>query len=64
LGGLSTKVHKLKKIKLKKGEDMKVTKKHPFKANMSTRTLYEGEHVLEVQINGKIVCNTSFELKF
>jgi len=30
---------------------------------MSTRTLYEGEHVLEVQINGTIVYNTSFELK-
>ena len=63
-GSLSPKVHKLKKLTLQKGKTITLKKKHPFKANMSTRTLYEGEHVLEVQINGTIVYNTSFELKF
>jgi len=62
-GSLSPKVHKLKKLTLQKGKTITLKKKHPFKANMSTRTLYEGEHVLEVQINGTIVYNTSFELK-
>jgi len=62
-GSLSPKVHKLKKLSLKKSECITLKKKHPFRANMSTRTLYEGEHVLEVQINGTLVYNTSFELK-
>ena len=62
-GALSPKVHKLKKLTLQKGQTITLKKKHSFKANMSTRTLYEGEHVLEVQINGNIVYNTSFELK-
>ena len=60
---LSPKVHKLKKLSLKKGESMVLKKKHPFKANMSTRTLYAGEHLLELQINGTIVHSESFELR-
>ena len=62
-GKLSPKVHKLKKLELKKGKGIVLKKKHPFKANMSTRTLYAGEHLLEVQINGKIVHRENFELK-
>jgi len=62
-GKLSPKVHKLKKLELLKGETIVLKKKHPFKANMSTRTLYAGEHLLEVQINGTIVHRTSFDLK-
>ena len=62
-GKLSQKVHKLKKLALEKGEKIVLKKKHPFKANMSTRTLYAGEHWLEVQINGSIVSSESFTLK-
>ena len=62
-GTLSPKVHKLKKMSLKKGEHSVLKKKHPFKANMTTRTLYAGEHVLELQINGTIVHSESFELR-
>jgi len=62
-GKLSPKVHKLKKLELAKGKGIVLKKKHPFKANMSTRTLYAGEHVLEVQVNGSIVSNESFTLK-
>jgi len=61
-GKQSPKVHKLKKIILKKGESVTLTKKHPFKANMSTRTLYAGEHKIEVQINGKVYVDAVFEL--
>lgn len=53
LGTLSAKVHKLKKVTLKKDEVLTLHKKHLFKANMTTRTLYNGEHKVELQINGK-----------
>jgi len=62
-GKLSPKVHKLKKFELTKGETIVLKKKHPFRANMTTRTLYEGEHLLEVQVNGSIVSSESFVLK-
>jgi hypothetical protein len=52
-GKLSPKIHKLKKISLRKGESVTLQKKHHFKANMTTRTLHEGEHKVELQINGK-----------
>jgi hypothetical protein len=40
-----------------------VRKKHPFRANMSTRKLYEGEHRLALQINGKIYKEITFMLQ-
>jgi 3-methyladenine DNA glycosylase AlkC len=61
-GKQSSKVHKLKKIVLKKGEQITVRKKHPFRANMSTRRLYAGEHKVEVQINGKVYGDVFFDL--
>ena len=51
-GKTSPKVHKIKKFSLKAGECIVVSKKHLFKANMSTRKLYIGEHKVELQING------------
>jgi 3-methyladenine DNA glycosylase AlkC len=62
-GTLSPKVHKLKKLALKMDETIVLKKKHPFRANMSTRTLYSGEHLLELQINGTIVYTESFYLE-
>jgi len=59
---LSPKVYKLKKIVLKKGEQVILKKKHPFRANMSTRKLYEGEHCIRIQINGTIYCISNFSL--
>lgn len=64
LGTLSPKVHKLKKVNLKKGEKIILQKKHPLKAEMSTRTLYEGEHRVEVQINGVVYASESFILRY
>jgi len=61
-GTFSPKVHKLKKISLKKGESLTLQKKHPFKANMTTRTLYEGEHKVELQINGTLYESSTFIL--
>ena len=61
-GTLSHKVHKLKKLSLKKDESVVLKKKHPFRANMTTRKLYEGEHMLEMQINGTVMYREYFEL--
>ncbi len=62
-GTLSPKVHKLKKFSMKNGENIVLQKKHPFRANMSTRTLYAGSHLLEVQVNGTIVYSEKFILE-
>jgi len=63
LGTLNPKVHKLKRVSLEKGEKITLKKKHLFKANMSTRTLYEGEHKVELQINGTVYASDSFILR-
>lgn len=55
------KVHKLKQVTLKSGEQYKVVKKHPLR-EMTTRTLYPGTHRVEIQINGGIVESLEFEL--
>jgi len=62
-GKYSPKVYKLKQFILKKGESIKLSKKHLFRANMSTRKLYEGEHQVSLQINGKIIEEHTFYLK-
>ncbi len=63
VGKLTPKVHKLKSLKMKKGEVLSLHKKHPFKANMTTRKLYAGEHRLVLQINGKRYEEVVFMLK-
>jgi len=62
-GTLSAKVHKLKKLDLQTGESVTLQKKHPFRANMTTRKLYSGEHKIELQINGTIVKSEIFNLE-
>jgi len=61
-GKLNPKVHKIKKLNLKSSEIRTISKKHPFKANMTTRKLYAGEHKLVLQINGQIHNEITFEL--
>lgn len=61
-GKHSPKVHKFKQISLKKGESLTLSKKHLFKANMSTRRLYEGEHSIGLQLNGKSIVTRHFML--
>lgn len=63
LGKTSRKVFKIKKYQLSRGEVLQVRKEHIFKADMSTRKLYIGEHRVELQINGTIIASKSFELK-
>ena len=62
-GKQRAKVHKLKKIVLNKAEKLEINKKHLFKANMTTRTFYAGEHKIVLQINGKMHKEASFILE-
>jgi len=62
-GLLSAKVHKLKRLKMKNGEMVTLKKKHPFRANMTTRQFYVGEHRVALQINGGGFDEVGFLLK-
>jgi len=61
-GELSPKVFKLKDIQLLPNQSITLTKKQVMK-DFSTRKHYMGEHLVEIQINGVIVCRGSFLLK-
>ena len=60
-GTHAPKVHKLKMVRLAPGEQVLLTKKHPLRV-MTTRTLYRGEHMVTVQVNGKTFDTYSFEV--
>ncbi len=62
-GTFTAKVHKLKTVALGKGAVIRLRKKHPFRVNMTTRKLYEGEHKVALQINGKRYDELSFALR-
>ncbi len=62
-GQHAPKVHKIKQIDLKKGETTEVRKRHPFRANATTFTLYPGVHRLTLQINGKQFETLEFTLR-
>lgn len=61
-GKHNPKVHKIKKLVLRAEESIKISKKHHFKAGMTTRKLHLGEHKIELQINGKIYASENFNL--
>lgn len=58
----SKKVFKLKQLKLKANEQIEISKKHLMRQFMTTRTLYVGQHMWQLQVNGKIVTEEAFEL--
>jgi 3-methyladenine DNA glycosylase AlkC len=62
-GGVSPKVHKLKKVTMQEGECVTLEKKHLFKAGMTTRKLYVGEHTITLQINGVHYKSCTFNLE-
>jgi 3-methyladenine DNA glycosylase AlkC len=59
--GHNTKIFKLKTLSLNKGQSVSITKRQPMR-DMSTRKLRAGAHRLEVQVNGKKIATTDFEL--
>ncbi|NWK54518.1 DNA alkylation repair protein [Verrucomicrobiaceae bacterium N1E253] len=60
-GQTAPKVFKWKNLKLKAGETVQLTKKHPFKV-ITTRNYYAGQHRLEITVNGMARAETQFEL--
>jgi hypothetical protein len=60
-GTHAPKVHKLKMIRLAPGEQVTLIKRHPLRV-MTTRTLYPGEHMVTVQVNGKTFDTHTFLL--
>ncbi len=58
----SKKVFKLKKIFMRAGEQKTLSRKHLFRAHMTTRKIFCGTHMLEVQINGKVYARKKFEV--
>lgn len=60
-GKQNRKVFKLSKSTLNPGETLSFFRKFSF-APVTTRVYYPGEHALEIQINGQVVGQLSFEL--
>jgi len=59
----SKKVFKLTTLALVKNTAVVVSKRHPLRANMTTRKLYAGKHEVEIQVNGKQFLKEMFLLK-
>lgn len=54
------KVFKWKAAKLETGRALSLLKRHRLKADATTFTLYPGEHVVDVQINGHVCAEAKF----
>ena len=52
-GKVSAKVHKLKQGEIRDGQ-LVLRKRHKLKGNATTFQLVPGEHLLEVQVNGRV----------
>ena len=62
-GRHAPKVFKLKQVELASGQTQMFKKKHPFRADATTYTLYAGKHQLTLQINGKPHGTLTFEIQ-
>ena len=60
-GSLAAKVFKLKIVELQAGESWRANKRLPIRP-ISTRRYYDGEHRIELIVNGKSVATESFRL--
>lgn len=60
-GARRPKVFKLKTFVLRAGERVELTKRHALRP-ITTRTYHPGEHLLEIQINGRIRLRKAWEL--
>jgi len=58
----SKKVHKLQTVELVANQSLIISKKHPFRANMTTRQLYPGIHRIELQVNGEVLAGFEFDM--
>lgn len=62
--GSNKKVFKIKKVSLKKNQEITISKKHAMRKDMTTRKLYPGKHSIEIQINGKKLAELAFDLQY
>jgi len=60
-GKSSIKVFKLKNISISPSDRITITKKHLFK-EISTRKYYNGDHKIDIQINGKVIKSKTFKI--
>ena len=61
-GTQAPKVFKLKKVKMAKGEEVRLGKRRKLLADATTYRLHPGVHNLKLQVNGAILAETSFKL--
>jgi 3-methyladenine DNA glycosylase AlkC len=61
-GKTAPKVFKMKVLDVKANKPATLKKKHTFKDNATTFSLYPGPHQLHAQINGRIIATVPFEL--
>lgn len=61
-GSLSPKVFKWKKLRLKAGESVSLTRSHRI-YEITTRKYYPGQHLIEVLVNGNSVAMAHFDLQ-
>ena len=61
-GQTAPKVFKMKVLEAKAGQPVTLRKKHVFKDNATTFTLYPGAHALHVQVNGRVIATLPFTL--
>jgi 3-methyladenine DNA glycosylase AlkC len=61
-GSLGPKVFKLTTRTLAPGESVALTKRHPMRP-VTIRTYYAGEHLVQVQVNGRVQAEAPFQLR-
>ncbi|MEO3413868.1 hypothetical protein AAFO92_04315 [Roseovarius sp. CAU 1744] len=62
-GRAGRKVFKLKQGRTQAGRPLALRKKHLLKGNATTFTLHPGPHRIELQVNGRIVAEATFDLQ-
>lgn len=62
-GRESAKVHRLKQTQISPGQPLTISKNHTFKGDATTYTLVPGQHRMALQINGRILAETTFDLR-
>lgn len=61
-GKCAPKVFKIKQVEIEASQQMHIKKRHPFRANATTFSLYPGTHRLTLQINGQAHGTLAFEM--
>jgi 3-methyladenine DNA glycosylase AlkC len=61
-GGTAPKTFKLKRVTMRAGDSVTLTKKHVLRSDATTYRLYPGTHRVTVVVNGKPFSKTEFEV--